>query len=190
LLLLYDFLNAPLLGAVLGAIIGLTPPLHRAFFAKEYNGGIFTAWLTESWKNIGELFVPLPLIVAGISLYISYQESKQGDNTRTAIPLATTIFILVVRFIIWPVFSIGVIFAIVHRQGTAGILGSDPMLWFAMMLMPTGPPAMKLITMVQVSDAGPEDERRIAKILTIAYVFSPVLAFTVVGALRASQAAI
>jgi predicted permease len=190
LLFLYDFLNAPLLGAVLGAIIGLTPPLHRAFFAKEYDGGIFTAWLTESWKNVGGLFVPLPLIVAGISLYTSYQESKQGDHSRTAIPLATTVFILVVRFLLWPVLSIGVIYAIVHEQGTSGILGSDPMLWFAMMLMPTGPPAMKLITMVQVSDAGPEDERRIAKILTIAYIFSPVLAFTVVGALRASQAAI
>lgn len=190
LLFFYDFLNAPLLGAVLGAIIGLTPLLHRAFFAKEYDGGIFTAWLTESWKNIGGLFVPLPLVVAGISLYTSYQDSKQGDNSRTAVPLATTIFILVVRFLLWPVFSIGVIYAIVQRQGTGGILGSDPTLWFAMMLMPTGPPAMKLITMVQVSDAGPDDERRIAKILTIAYIFSPVLAFTVVGALRASQAAI
>jgi predicted permease len=190
LLFLYDFLNAPLLGAVLGAIIGLTPLLHRAFFAKEYDGGIFTAWLTESWKNVGSLFVPLPLIVAGISLYTSYQESKQDDSSRTTIPVATTTFILVVRFILWPIFSIGVIYAIVKGQGTSSILGSDPVLWFAMMLMPTGPPAMKLITMVQVSDAGPEDERRIAKILTIAYVFSPALTFTVVGALRASQAAI
>jgi predicted permease len=190
LLFLYDFVNAPLLGAVLGAIIGLTPPLHRAFFAKEYDGGFLTAWLTESWKNVGGLFVPLPLIVAGISLYTSYQESKQGDSSRVAIPLATTIFILAVRFVVWPIFSIGVIYAIVHGQGTSGILGADPMLWFTMMLMPTGPPAMKLITMVQVSDAGPDDERRIAKILTIAYVFSPALAFTVVGALRASQAAL
>jgi predicted permease len=190
LLFLYDFLNAPLLGAVLGAVIGLTPFLHRAFFAKEYDGGVFTAWLTESWKNVGGLFVPLPLIVAGISLYTAHEESKEGDSSRIAIPLATTVFILVVRFILWPIFSIGVIYAVVHRQGTACVLGSDPMLWFAMMLMPTGPPAMKLITMVQVSEAGPDDERRIAKILTIAYIFSPVLAFTVVGALRASQAAL
>lgn len=149
LLFFYDFLNAPLLGAVLGAIIGLTPQLHRVFFAKEYDGGIFTAWLTESWKNIGGLFVPLPLIVAGISLYTSYQDSKQGDGSRTAVPLATTVFILVVRFILWPIFSIGVIYAIVHGEGATGILGSDPTLWFAMMLMPTGPPAMKLITMVR-----------------------------------------
>jgi hypothetical protein len=56
-----------------------------------------------------------------------------------------------------------------------------------MMLMP---PAMKLITMVQVNDAGLGDERRIAGILTISYVVSPFMAFIVVGALRASQAAI
>jgi hypothetical protein len=49
---------------------------------------------------------------------------------------------------------------------------------------------MKLITMIQVSDATDEDEFKVAKLLTIAYLISPVLAFTVVGSLRASQAAI
>lgn len=190
LLFFYDFLNAPLLGAVLGVIIGMTPPLYRAFFASTYGGGIFTAWLTESWKNIGGLFVPLPLIVAGISLYSSYQESKQGDGAKLAVPRATTVFILAVRFIIWPVFSIGVIYAIAQKSGRGGLLSDDPMLWFAMSLMPTGPPALKLITMVQVSDAGADEERIIAKILTISYIISPILAVTVVGAMRASQAAI
>lgn len=192
LLFFYDFLNAPLLGAVLGAIIGLTPPLHRACFYDTYEGGIFTAWLTESWKNVGSIFVPLPLIVAGISLYTSYQESKQAGSSGQAAPLPwlTTLFILVIRFVVWPVCSIGVIYAIVKGERRGGLLGDDPMLWFAMMLMPTGPPAMQLITMVQVSDAGVEDERKIAKILTVSYMISPLLAFTVVGALRASQAAI
>ncbi|KAF2260933.1 hypothetical protein CC78DRAFT_536109 [Lojkania enalia] len=191
LLFFYDFLNAPLLGAVLGAIIGLTP-LHRAFFNDTYDGGIFTAWLTASWKNVGSLFVPLPLIVAGISLYTSYVESRAStpDSPSTSLPVLTTAFILCVRFILWPVFSIGVIYVVVKKEGRGGLLGDDPMLWFAMMLMPTGPPAMKLITMVQVSDAGVEDERRIAKILTVSYIVSPVLAFAVVGALRASVAAI
>ena len=95
-------------------------------------------------------------------------------------------FILLIRFIAWPLTSIGVIFAVANGSS---VLGSDPMLWFAMMLMPTGPPAMKLIAMVQVSDAGVEEERKIAKILTVSYVISPVLAFVVVGALYASEAA-
>ncbi|KAF3036755.1 hypothetical protein E8E11_002170 [Didymella keratinophila] len=183
LLFLYDFLNAPLVGALLGVLIGMTPVLYRAFFSSTYSGGVFTAWLTESWKNIGGLFVPLPLIVAGISLYTSYQESKHNDSStaRTNTPLATTAFILTVRFIVWPLVSIGVIYAFAKDSS---MLGSDPMLWFAMMLMPTGPPAMKLITMVQVSDAGIEDERRTAKILTISYIISPILAVVVVGALN------
>jgi predicted permease len=186
-LFFYDFLNAPLLGAVLGAIIGLTTPLHKAFFADTYSGGVFTAWLTESWKNVGGLFVPLPLIVAGISLYTSYQESRNSSSSSPGLPYLTTTFILVIRFVIWPLISIATIYGL--AKGT-GFLGDDPMLWFAMMLMPTGPPAMKLITMVQVSDAGEEDERKIAKILTVSYIISPILACTVVGALRASVAAI
>lgn len=49
---------------------------------------------------------------------------------------------------------------------------------------------MKLITMVQVSDAGVEDERKIPKILTISYIISPVLTVLVVGASYTSEAAI
>ncbi|KAK7753423.1 hypothetical protein SLS62_004714 [Diatrype stigma] len=109
-LFIFDFFNAPLLGALVGAVIGLVHPLHHAFFSDTADGGIFTAWLTASLKNIGSLFVPLPVVVAG----------------------------------------------------------PDPMLWFAMMLMPTGPPAMKLITLVQISNSTPEDESSIAKILTFA----------------------
>jgi hypothetical protein len=63
--------------------------------------------------------------------------------------------------------SIGFIYALAKKTD---ILGTDPMLWFTMMLMPTGPPAMKLITMVEVSDnASEEDEHKIAKLLTVSH---------------------
>lgn len=187
LLFLYDFLNAPLLGAIIGAVIGLVPALHRAFFNVTSEGGIFTAWFTTSLKNIGGLFVPLPVIVAGVSLYTSVATPKGGDSPKVSTPLLETIFILVIRFVIWPLASIGLVYVLACKTN---LLGSDPMLWFAMMLMPTGPPAMKLITMVQVSDASDEEEFKVAKLLTVSYLISPVLAFTVVGSLRASQAAI
>jgi predicted permease len=164
LLFLYDFLNAPLLGAVLGAIIGLVPALHRAFFSDTNDGGIFSAWLTASLKNIGQLFVPLPVVIAGVSLYTSMLRAKSGDSHAASTPWLTTTFVLVVRFVVWPVVSIAVIYALATKTN---ILGSDPMLWFAMMLMPTGPPAMKLITMVEVSGADEEDEHKIAKLLTV-----------------------
>ncbi|TVY42354.1 putative transporter, partial [Lachnellula occidentalis] len=189
-LFLYDFLNTPLLGAVLGAFIGLIPALHRAFFNDTQDGGIFTAWLTASLNNIGGLFVPLPVLVAGVSLYTAmkkYRAQSAEESSASGTPWLTTLFVLVVRFVVWPVISIAVIYGLARKTD---VLGSDPMLWFAMMLMPTGPPAMKLITMVEVSDCDEADENRIAMLLTISYVISPVLAFTVVGSLRASQAAI
>lgn len=164
LLFFSDFLNAPLLGTALGAIVGLIPPLHRAFFSDSMDGGIFTAWLTESLKNLGDLFVPLPLIVAGVSLY-STSKAASGDSAK--LPWGTSLFILIVRFALWPVASIGTVYLLATKTN---ILGSDPMLWFTMMLMPAGPPAMKLITMVQVSDASEEDEHTIAKILTVCVI--------------------
>jgi auxin efflux carrier family protein len=165
LLFLFDFLNAPLLGAVLGAVIGLVPALHVAFFSDTEDGGIFTAWLTESFKNIGSLFVPLPVVVAGVSLYVSTRKIK-GEGSRSGTPWLTTLFVLVVRFAIWPVISIGVIYLLAKKTNS---LGDDPMLWFTLMLMPTGPPAMKLITMVEVSNADEEDEDKIAKLLTVSF---------------------
>lgn len=175
LLFLYDFLNAPLLGAVLGAIIGMVPVLHRAFFSHTEDGGIFSAWLTASLKNIGSLFVPLPVVIAGVSLYNAMQQTKEDDSSPNSprkgvdTPWLTTAFVLIVRFVVWPMLSIGVIYVIAKKTD---YLGNDPMLWFTMMLMPTGPPAMKLIAMVEVSNADVEDQHKISKLLTVSAKYS------------------
>jgi len=182
-----DFFNAPLLGAIIGAIVGLSPPLHRAFFSDTVDGGIFTAWLTASLKNIGGLFVALPMVVAGVSLYTSMQGPKPNEGQGAKLPWVPVVFILAIRFVIWPIMSIGVVYALASRTD---VLGSDPILWFTMMLMPTGPPATKLITLVQVSDGDQDDETVISKLLMISYFISPILSFTVVGSLKASQACI
>jgi auxin efflux carrier family protein len=146
-------------------VVGLVPALHRAFFSSTYEGGIFTAWLTSSLENIGGLFVPLPVVVAGVSLFTAMRETYQHpEPAKTKLPWAPFSFILFTRFIVWPIISIATIQALASRTN---ILESDPMLWFTMMLMPTGPPAMKLITLVQVSGAGQDEETNIAKLLTV-----------------------
>ncbi|OIW29198.1 hypothetical protein CONLIGDRAFT_682107 [Coniochaeta ligniaria NRRL 30616] len=187
LLFVSDFFNAPLLGAILGAVIGLTPALHRAFFADSRDGGIFTAWLTSSLKNIGGLFVPLPVVVAGVALFSSMRSERMDRSTIRKIPWATWSFILGVRFVMWPVASIALIYAVASRTE---FLGDDPMLWFTLMMMPTGPPAMKLVTLIQVSGGSEEEEHNISRLLTLAYMMSPLLSLTVVGSLRAAQASL
>ncbi|CAK7218558.1 hypothetical protein SEUCBS140593_003587 [Sporothrix eucalyptigena] len=178
LLFIADFFNAPLLGALAGAVVGLTPALHRSFFNPATDGGIFSAWLTASLDDIGGLFVPLPVVVAGVSLYTavfaakskkkSQDEQADADNSQSEesnnkLPIGAVSYILISRFILWPLASIAVIYLLASRTE---FVGGDPMLWFTLMLMPTGPPAMKLITLVQVSNADDDDETSIAKLLT------------------------
>jgi predicted permease len=96
------FLNGPLIGAMIGATLGLVPPLHRAFFNEPSEGGIFKAWLTASVSNVGELFAALQLVVVGAKLSRSLMKTKKGEASGTLpkIPMFTVFFI---RFILWPV---------------------------------------------------------------------------------------
>jgi len=60
-------------------------------------------------------------------------------------------------------------------------------LWFSMMIMPSGPPAMSLIPMADVSGKDEAVKMTVAKLLTGMYALSPVLAFVVTIALKAAQ---
>ena len=43
------------------------------------------------------------------------------------------------------------------------------MLWFSMMLMPTGPPAMKLTALADVNGSSEQEKMSIAKFLTVSF---------------------
>ncbi|KAL8965806.1 MAG: hypothetical protein Q9183_003678 [Haloplaca sp. 2 TL-2023] len=58
-----------------------------------------------------------------------------------------------------------------------------------MMLMPTGPPAMAVQSVAECNDCDDEEKMAISKFLIVAYTVSPILCFTVVGSLKASEAA-
>lgn len=97
----YNFMTPPLVGALIGLVIGLTPPLHTLFFANSSEGGYFNAWLTQSIKNVGQLFVTLQVVVVGVKLAQALRKEKRGEDTGNLewIPVTT---VAVVRYIIWP----------------------------------------------------------------------------------------
>jgi hypothetical protein len=99
---LRQFINPPATGALLGVVLGITPPLHRLFFADANKGGYFNAWLTNSIKNVGELFVALQVIIVGVKLAHSLRRMRRGESSGS-IPLGAVMFTLFVRFILWPV---------------------------------------------------------------------------------------
>ena len=183
---LEQFWCAPLVGAVIAAIIGLVPTLHRLFFNETNEGGYLNAWLTTSTKNVGDLFAVLQIVVVGVKLSQAMLKMKRGEASGT-VPWLPMVMITTVRFVIWPLLSIPIIWALASKTD---ILPEDPLLWFAMMLMPCGPPALKLMALADVNGEEEEEKMSIAKFLTISYVVSPLICFTVVGALKASQAAL
>lgn len=97
----WQFANAPLLGAAVGAIIGLTPALHKLFFNPSNEGGYLNAWMTTAIKNIGELFATMQIIVVGVKLSQSMLRMKRGEDSGK-VPKASLALVTLVRFIIWP----------------------------------------------------------------------------------------
>ncbi|KAK7615464.1 membrane transporter, partial [Phyllosticta paracitricarpa] len=181
----YHLANPPFFGAVAGAIIGLTPTLHRLFFSPLDAGGYFRAWLTTSIKNIGDLFAALQIVVVGVKLWQAMMRVKQGRDSGV-VPWRLFVFVTAVRYFVWPLLSISLVWVLAAKTG---ILIRDPLLWFCMMLMPTGPPALKLSALADISDVEEHERLSVAKFLTLSYVISPLICFAVVGALKASQAA-
>ncbi|KAB2575017.1 hypothetical protein DBV05_g6347 [Lasiodiplodia theobromae] len=182
----YQFANAPVIGAALGCLVGLTPALHRLFFAAPDAGGYFKAWLTSSIKNVGDLFASLQVIVVGVKLLASLRKQKAGQESG-AVPWLPFAIITFVRYVLWPLVSIPLVWALATRTN---VLDEDPILWFAMMLMPAGPPAMKLTALADVNGSDEKEKMSIARFLTLSYLISPLICFSVVGSLKASEAAV
>ncbi|KAI8942269.1 hypothetical protein NX059_000348 [Plenodomus lindquistii] len=182
----WQFANAPLMGAIVGAMIGLTPALHKLFFSPSNEGGYLNAWLTTSIKNIGDLFASMQIIVVGVKLSQSMLKMKRGEDSGQ-VNKGSLAIVTFIRFIVWPLISIPLIWAMASKTK---LLDADPMLWFSMMLMPTGPPAMILVALTDVTGAPESMKMTIAKFLTISYAITPLICFAVVGALKATEAAI
>jgi len=108
---------------------------------------------------------------------------KNGEESGP-LPWKPMSIITIVRFFIWPALSIPIIWALASKTN---LLSDDPMLWFALMLMPVGPPALKLTALADVSGADDNEQMSIAKFLTLSYIISPILAIAVVGAVTAAQ---
>ncbi|KAK1834401.1 hypothetical protein QBC39DRAFT_277444 [Podospora conica] len=178
------FVSPPVFGAVVGAVVGLVPALNRVFFNSPEEGGIFKAWLTSSVKNLGELFVTLQVIVVGVKLAIGMRGTARDGEATGRLPAPSVLLVLGMRFVVWPVVSIAVISTLVAKTD---LLGDDPLLWFTMMLMPTGPPAMKLTALAEATHAEDEEKLAITKFLSLSYALSPLITPTIMLSLKACK---
>ena len=97
---------------------------------------------------------------------------KKGEENGH-IPLSVVLTVTAVRFVIWPIISVGVVYYVAMRTG---FLSDDPIVWFSMMIMPTGPPELMLMALADVSGADEEEKLSIAKFLTVNFAPLDVVA--------------
>ena len=88
---------------LVGAVLGLVPQLHKAFFNTYEEGGIFNAWLTSSIKNLGKLFTTLQIFIVGCELGVSFEKMGSSGSTRSSNPGVKAILtIFLIRLVVWP----------------------------------------------------------------------------------------
>lgn len=161
----FQFASAPLIGAIVGAAIGLTPPLHHLFFSDSNEGSYLNAWLAAAIKNIGDVFASIQIIVVGVKLSQSLRKTKAGGDS-SVVPGASLAFITFIRFLVWPLIGIPFTWALVTKTN---LLNGDPILWFVLTLMPTGPPAVILVALTNVVRNPEAAKMAIAKLLTVSH---------------------
>ena len=101
--------DVTILCALTGVVIGLVPPLHKAFFNHYMEGGILNAWLTSSIRNIGMLFTTLQIFIVGCKLGVSLERMKASSDSGK-IPVTAIMVIFLIRLIVWPAYVLHFIY--------------------------------------------------------------------------------
>ena len=112
--------------------------------------------------------------------------NAQGGNSSPVPPKRAVISIIIIRFFVWAAISIPVIYLLATRTQ---LLGDDQVLWWSMMLMSIGPPALILSVLLEVICAEPRSKMMVAQVLAYSYLATPLMTFAVVGALYATKTA-
>ncbi|KAI3665256.1 hypothetical protein L6452_43880 [Arctium lappa] len=136
--ILDELLAPPTIGAIAGFIFGAVPWLKKLIIGEDAPLRV----IQDSITLLGDGTIPCITIILGGNLI-------QGLRNATIRPIII-ITIILVRYVILPITGIGVIKA----AGALGILPSDPLFSFVLMLQFVVPPAMNISTMTQLFNVG------------------------------------
>ncbi|KZV81213.1 hypothetical protein EXIGLDRAFT_731583 [Exidia glandulosa HHB12029] len=162
----FGFLNPPLIGAIVAVLLSAIPPLHHVLYDSD---GALNVPLLDPISKLGNIYVTLQMFAVGAELAVT--SSSDRPNARSIlIPLS-------VRFAIMPLLALGFVWATARR----GVYGDDPLVWFLLILVPTGPSAVVLATL---ADTVGVDQGAVAGYLLIANLCAPLIAVTCAAALK------
>ncbi|KAI0682414.1 membrane transport protein-domain-containing protein [Cytidiella melzeri] len=152
-----NWISPPLTAAIIALVLGMIPPLHDAFFNKDT--ALYSS-VTQSIENIGELYVATQMFIVGTQIAILPGVKPQFGPTA---------YSMLVRFLLMPGVSLLFVWATAGR----GWYVDDKLVWFLLVLIPSGPSAMLLASVAELANV---DQGPIAGYLTVSYMFSPLMA--------------
>ncbi|PWA84317.1 auxin efflux carrier family protein [Artemisia annua] len=139
--ILEELLAPPTIGAIAGFVFGAVPWSKNLLIGDDAPLRV----IQDSITLLGEGTLPCITLILGGNLI-------QGLRKASIRPIII-ITIIVVRYIMLPIIGIGAIKA----AGALGLLPSDPLFSFVLMIQFTVPPAMNISTMTQLFNVGQEE---------------------------------
>jgi predicted permease len=173
------FLSPPVIGAIMGLVVGSTPFLRQAFF-----GGVASP-LFGALKTLGSAYLPSALLVLAGSLFAGSSSTRpvvNGDSdvvlqktTTTPGPSAkAALSILLARFAVTPLIAMG----LVNLFGSLGLLGpagtrARAVASFVLLMQGCMPPAQNSVLLYSLS--GLKDRASgMAKTLALMYTLAVI----------------
>ncbi|EPY50985.1 auxin family transmembrane transporter [Schizosaccharomyces cryophilus OY26] len=165
-ILLLDFFSPPLYSLFIALFIAVVPPLQRFFFEE---GSFVEASITSGIRMVGDVAVPLILVVLGASLATDIGKTEGPEqpgkvNDKRVLIVSLLGRMVVVPMVILPAFSLLSYFSEISTV-------DDPVFVVVIFLLVGSPTAIQLTQICQLNGVF---ERECAKVLWWSYaIFTP-----------------
>ncbi|CAG8516033.1 9069_t:CDS:2 [Cetraspora pellucida] len=155
-------MNPPLTASIVALLVSTIAPLKNLFFGDH--APLFV--ISSTMEYIGTATVPLTLIMLGAQL--QNLRSSKGKEMFASIS-----YVISCRYLIMPI--IGGIMV----MSTKSLYRGDPMLWFILMMLASGPTAINCINLVQLTG---NFEEEMAALLFYSYIcLAPLITLIVMS---------
>lgn len=158
---LYKWMNPPLWAMILAMAVASIPALQKLFFSE----GIVNNSATTAVKNLGNVAVPLILVVLGANLAGNTQDVESHDQEEAELGTRLLVGSLVARMLLPPLIM-GPILALLIKFVPVSML-ADPIFVIVNFLLLGAPSALQLAQICQLNEVY---ERVMAKVLFHSYV--------------------
>ncbi|KAL5818890.1 hypothetical protein ACOSQ4_022732 [Xanthoceras sorbifolium] len=126
------------IGAIIGFMVGVIPQLRKVLIGDSAPLRV----VQDSTSLLGEAAIPTVTLVVGANLL--------GGLKGSRVQFSVIIGIIAIRYIALPIFGVGIVKAAIHF----GLVKSDPLYQFVLLLQFSLPPAINIGTMTQLFGAG------------------------------------